>query len=115
MPMTSLKLVRDAGPFFRNPSKYDPARHAQVFAFNESKFDFSKHYYGRDVLYSFRVFSEVQRLFFLFLQKLAEYAKMQGRTWASTYATQVNFSTIIVPESTIQVSANILQQRKRSN
>ena len=89
MPMTSLKLVRDAGPFFRNPSKYDPARHAQVLAFNESQFDFSKHYYGRDVLYSFRVFSEVQRLFFIFLQKLAEYAKMQGRTWASTYATQL--------------------------
>ena len=89
MPMTSLKLVRDAGPFFRNPSKYDPDRHAQVLAFNESQFDFSKHYYGRDVLFSFRVFSEVQRLFFTFLQKLAEYAKMQGRTWASTYATQL--------------------------
>ena len=89
MPLTSLKLVRDAGPFFRNPSKYDPARHAQVLAFNESQFDFSKHYYGRDVLYSFRVFSEVQRLFYIFLQKLAEYAKMQGRTWASTYATQL--------------------------
>ena len=79
MPMTSLKLVRDAGPFFRNPSKYDPDRHAQVLAFNESQFDFSKHYYGRGV----------QRLFFIFLQKLAEYAKMQGRTWASTYATQL--------------------------
>ena len=34
MPMTSLKLVRDAGPFFRDPSKYDPVRHAQVLAFN---------------------------------------------------------------------------------
>ena len=35
MPMTSLKLVRDAGPFFRYPSKYDPARYAEVLAFNE--------------------------------------------------------------------------------
>ena len=89
MPMTALKLVDQAGPFFRNPALFDPDRHAQVLAFNRSQFDSTVTYYGRDVLFAFRVFSEGQRLFFKFLQKFAEYAKMQNRTWASTYITQL--------------------------
>ena len=60
MPMTALKQAHGSGPFYRYPPGFDATRHAQVLAFNESQFDFSKHYYSRDVLYSFRVFSEVQ-------------------------------------------------------
>ena len=89
MPMTALKQAHGSGPFYRHPSKFDADRHAQVLAFNESQFDFSKHYYSRDVLYSFRVFSEVQRLFFTFLQRFADFAKMQGRSWATVYAAQL--------------------------
>ena len=89
MPMTALKQAHGSGPFYRYPPGFDATRHAQVLAFNESQFDFSKHYYSRDVLYSFRVFSEVQRLFFTFLQRFADYAKMQGRSLATVYAAQL--------------------------
>ena len=89
MPMTALKQAHGSGLFYRHPAKFDAARHAQVLAFIESQFDFSKLYYSRDVLYSFRVFSEVQRLFFTFLQRFADFAKMQGRSWATVYAAQL--------------------------
>ena len=56
------KNISSYGPWLRRVSLFDRARWEQVFSFNDAQFDSTVPYFGRDILFQFEMFHELDRL-----------------------------------------------------
>ena len=83
------KKISSYGPWLRRVSLFDRARWEQVFSFNDTQFDSTVPYFGRDILFQFEVFHELHRLLFQFFLQLSVSAVQRGLPWATSFATKL--------------------------